>query len=675
MFKNLKLGSKLMLGFSVVAVITLFIGIIGFRGAIQNENAMEDVGNVRLPAIQSVLEIKGAMQSIVLNQRTLLNPDNSREERREQYENIGADRARYGAAFAVYEPLPRTAEESREWNAFTAIIPRWAAVNNEIFELHQELDRIDILNPDALMSSLQQFRGDHYALEVQVANMILGGGDFEGGEDATACNFGRWLAGFESRNPDLNRILNSVREPHVRFHEATGQIRDSLTSGDGEAVRLFLNNMQPASYSVFLRFDELIGVAEQAAELRAQAESMTMEQAYRFQREAFGHLDKIIEMNAEGAEAAVVSAVSQSAALKMLSMVSMIAGVVLAMLLGFFITRSIANPIRRIVEGMGSGAEQVSSASSQVASSSQSQAEGSSQQASSLEETSSALEEITSQTRQNAENAEQAEKSMREAAKIVESGVASMNRMSAAIAEIKASSSETSKIIKTIDEIAFQTNLLALNAAVEAARAGEAGKGFAVVAEEVRNLAKRSAEAAQNTSELIEKSQENANNGVSVTDEVSKQLLSIQESAAKVNTLISEISAASKEQAQGIEQVNIGVAEMDKVVQQNAADSEESASAAEELSSQATEMERMVAELEAMVGTAAGHGNGNGNGAGRQKRQSAGYVPPGNGRGNGRDQTLRKPVVSQKQISSQKRNAGRSYDQVIPLDDDEFKDF
>jgi len=676
MFKNMKLGTKLMLGFSAVAVITLFLGIIGFYGAVQNESAMEEVGVVRLPSIQSVLQMKEAMQSIIVSQRTLLNPDNTIEERRDQYEGVDRYRERYRRAFDVYEPLPQTEQESREWQSFMRIIPQWVALNDEIFELHREIDRIDILNPDDLMAHLQRFRGDHYALEVQVANMILTGESFEGGDDPRGCGYGRWIERFETNNGNIQRIIDSSRNPHDTFHEAAGNIRRAMENGDEEtATNIFIEQMQPAAAEVFDHFDQLIALADQAIAARQEAETMTMEGAFAYQREAFGHLDSVIEINEAIADEEVGGAVAQSAALKMLSMTSMIAGVILAMMLGFFITRSISNPIRRIVDGMSSGAEQVSSASSQVASSSQSQAEGASQQASALEETSSSLEEMAAQTRQNAENSEQADRAMKDAAKMVESGVASMERMSAAISEIKASSGETSKIIKTIDEIAFQTNLLALNAAVEAARAGEAGKGFAVVAEEVRNLARRSAEAAQNTAELIEKSQENADNGVSVTEEVSRQLLSIQESSVKVNALISEISAASKEQAQGIEQVNTGVSEMDKVVQQNAADSEESASAAEELSSQAAEMERMVAELEAMVGSSGGQGEQIQKK--RESRSSVGNQRHGyNAQGSHQQPKALKKPASGKNTGSDGANKGKNRNErVIPLDDDDFKDF
>jgi methyl-accepting chemotaxis protein len=258
---------------------------------------------------------------------------------------------------------------------------------------------------------------------------------------------------------------------------------------------------------------------------------------------------------------------------------------------------SAAIQIETAMVQVSEGTEQVSSASQQISAGSQSLAQGANEQASSLEEISSSLEEMASMTKQNAENSNQAKNLAAEANDNAVQGKQAMARMNESIEKIKKSSDETAKIVKTIDEIAMQTNLLALNAAVEAARAGEAGRGFAVVAEEVRNLAQRSADAAKNTANMIEESVNNAKDGVVIAGEVVKSLDIIAASNGKVDNLIAEIAAASKEQSQGIDQVNTAVAQMDKVTQQNAANSEESASASEELSSQAEELQSMVAQF------------------------------------------------------------------------------
>ncbi|HPQ71122.1 MAG TPA: PAS domain-containing protein [bacterium] len=275
---------------------------------------------------------------------------------------------------------------------------------------------------------------------------------------------------------------------------------------------------------------------------------------------------------------------------------------------------------------------QISAAAEQIASSSQSVAEGASEQASSLEETSSSMEEMASMTKQNADNSRQANSMAQQSNELASVGAQAMSEMVSAMQKIKESSRGTAAIIKDINEIAFQTNLLALNAAVEAARAGDAGRGFAVVAEEVRNLAQRAKEAATKTEALIQESGRLAEEGETISTGVSKNLADIVSSISKAADIVKEIAAASEEQSRGIEQINNALAQMDKVTQANAANSEESSSASEELSSQSQELAAMVGRFklnrgkpdarhvqQAAAAPASGNGKTRGNGNGHAK--------------------------------------------------------
>jgi len=280
-------------------------------------------------------------------------------------------------------------------------------------------------------------------------------------------------------------------------------------------------------------------------------------------------------------------------------------GLLTSVLLGFVIIRSTNQALRRVAASLREASAQVTAASGEVSSSSQSLAEGASEQAASLEETSASLEEISSMTKRNADSAENARTISNETSAATEAGTGQMQAMVGAMDAIKASSDNISKIIKTIDEIAFQTNILALNAAVEAARAGEAGAGFAVVADEVRALAQRAAQAAKETAEKIDDSISKSSLGVQLSAQVAAGLKQITDKTQQVNTLVVEIATASKEQTQGLGQIGTAVSQMDKVTQSNAANAEETAASAEELNAQALCLLESVGELMQLVGGAA----------------------------------------------------------------------
>ena len=260
--------------------------------------------------------------------------------------------------------------------------------------------------------------------------------------------------------------------------------------------------------------------------------------------------------------------------------------------------QEISNDLNKTMAEIKTSAREVNAGAEQVSSGAQGLSQGATEQASSIEELSATVNDISEHIKKTAENTRLANTEAQNAGKEVSHSDKQMQQMKAAMENINQKSGEISKIIKTIDDIAFQTNILALNAAIEAARAGVAGKGFAVVADEVGNLAQKSANAAKDTTMLIEETLQAVEQGTVLADSTAESLQRVVTGASKVTELVNQIAEASVEQSRAVEQVSTGIDQISSVVQSNTATAEESAAASEELSGQANILNELVGRFQ-----------------------------------------------------------------------------
>ncbi len=486
---------------------------------------------------------------------------------------------------------------------------------------------------------------------------------FTGITDSEKGIMGEWLATSKVNNPELAELMDKTAKQHKKLCDTAVKINKEseykkksklLRRGIASTSKIekYFNKMHKLGGEIYQEL--IVSKQSKLAELNSTASDINQD------------LNTLIEKADIEMKAALQDSITNKKSGQTFLLGITVASILIATILGFFISRAVSLPILDSVKGLRSGAGMVTSSAAEVSSSSQTLADGASEQAAAIEQTTASMEEMSAMTKQNADNADQADTLMKTALGVIGTADTSMTEISTSMEEISVASEETSKIVKTIDEIAFQTNLLALNAAVEAARAGEAGAGFAVVADEVRNLAMRAAEAAKNTSGLIESTVHKVNNGKEIVARANKAFGEVTESSNKVGGLIGEIATASQEQAQGFEQVSKAIIQMDGITQQNSASAEESAASSEELNSQAAIMMQMIAKLQNVVDG----GKSNMSSGITRKSKPVKKVAQAPKQDN--------PSDSDKKVKSLPRQiaADKDPEKVIPMDaDDDFEDF
>ena len=522
-----------------------------------------------------------------------------------------------------------------------AQIPELAPILVELKQPHEDLHKSAVLIDD-LFEQADQDLPEFFAVKVvehlKWVNAVMlpfidDQHQINVESDDHKCDLGKFLYGDAGKavaesDEKIAQLFETIKKPHADLHESVIEIKQLWESGDPTkrdgALAVLKKKTLPAFedtrtvlFQMHKRAEELAAGIKQGQQIFATQTTDQLQQVQQHLNEMAAAINEHIMTDQQ----MLAAARNTRTAVIAISIIGMLIGLILALI----ITRSIVLSLTGVIREMVSGAMQVASAADQLAGNSSQIAEGASEQAAGLEETSASLEEMDSMTKQNSENTDQADAMMIDTKQSVDKGMVAVSRMAEAMNEIQEASQETSKIIKTIEEIAFQTNLLALNAAVEAARAGEAGKGFAVVAEEVRNLAQRSADASRNTANLIQDTVIKVEAGADIVAQLGTSFQEIKEGAKKVAILISEVNSTTKEHSQGISQINSSIAQMDSVIQANAANAEQSASTSQELSAQANMMMGTSKALEKIIGT---YGNNDGSSSGSTRSSSANSFNP-----------------------------------------------
>ncbi len=667
--KNLKIGVKLVGGFILTALIILAVGITAIVQQGKMHHLQEEMAEDDLPAVQNILIIKSEAAAIASLMRTILTPYASVEQRQLAHQGLGEKRKVYGEAKTAFLALDFAESVKPEFDIFSSHLSKWVAVNNKAVEISQKLIDTEMTNPTRLNNHMNDFEIAHQSLLANIGNLLAFNVSFEGGTDGTACSLGKWLDNMDTANPEIVALAKELRPIHLQLHQHVGEIKESNAENKTYVARdITINELYPLSEQVFKLVSEMKALSDVAYSSFLEMNKLLLEEAAVHQENTFTALDTIVKKAEEESANTVKRGEGIAKTSQFITIVCICLGVALALVFGFYLTYIITKPLqkgvelskamaggdmtktmdvdqkdeigmlaqslnemaknlRKMITDVSQGVESVDDSSSQLAVISNQMQSGAENTASRSGQVAAAAEEMSANQNTVAAAMEQASvnvnmvatateemnatineiaRNSNHAKEITTQAVGKSQKASQRVDELGKAADEINKVTEAITEISEQTNLLALNATIEAARAGEAGKGFAVVANEIKDLAKQTAQATLDIKTKIQGIQQATGITVTEINDIQDVISNIDQIVTTIAAAIEEQTATTREIAENVSQASTGIAEVNENVAQSSTVAGEIANDIAEVNNSANEMNQASSRVKESAGDLSG---------------------------------------------------------------------
>jgi len=653
MLKNFKLGIKLMGGFILTASLILAVGVLAFFQQNKILEDLNFISQHSSSALELAQSIESNLNSIDASVNLLLSPYLSADDRRHTVQRIVTGRNKRTKLSESFVANPVAKMVDAEWKAFQQAVVDLTKTNSQIVAYSNELVAMDILSPYRMQRDSERFELEIVRDTLRLTEMLSRRIPYEGNTDPQATQMGKWLADIGTTNPAIRAIADTLRPLHRQFYRLAAQAKDLAARGETtQAAQIIADQLKPLLAEIIkgvASMDEVLEKSERT--FRNMTELLLKEGEENMAKTAKTASILADKVNAISAEA-VAGAVRDADAGKTVSLICMAAGVFLAVTLGFLLTRTITKPLflgvdlarsmsdgdmtkqmnvdqrdeigalakalnemagnlRKMFGDIHSGVGNVDSSSSQLAAISLQMSTNLASAAKRLEQVAAAAEEMSSNQNTIAAAMEQASTNVNmvatsaeemnatiteiasnsaKAKKITAEAVSHSQKASERVDELGRAADDINKVTEVITEISEQTNLLALNATIEAARAGEVGRGFAVVANEIKDLAKQTAEATLDIKNKIQGIQQATGVTVKEINEISSVIVDVDNIVATIASAVEEQSVTTKEIAENVAQASQGITEVNENVAQSSIASQEIARDIADVSNTANEL-------------------------------------------------------------------------------------